>query len=73
MIQIASDAAPCLIVTTVMDFYVSGLHPVASIIAIFGGAVNRAVNRNSIYPNVLIITITHPLHVSAPTGHLQVE
>jgi hypothetical protein len=33
---------------------------VASIITIFGGEVNR----NSIVPNVLIITITYPLHLS---------
>jgi hypothetical protein len=35
---------------------------------IFGGAVNR----NSIFSN-FFITIKYPLHVSAPTGHLQVE
>jgi hypothetical protein len=35
---------------------------------IFGGAINR----NSIFL-MFFITITYPLHVSAPTGHLQVE
>jgi hypothetical protein len=35
---------------------------------IFGGAVNR----NNIFW-MFFITITYPLHVSAPVGHLQVE
>jgi hypothetical protein len=37
-------------------------------IKIFLGSVNR----NCIFRMVFII-ITYPLHVSAPTGHLQVE
>jgi hypothetical protein len=31
-----------------------------------------SVNRNSIFLNVLI-TVSYPIHVSASTGHLQVE
>jgi hypothetical protein len=46
-----------------------GLHPVASITTISGGAVNRY----SIFSNVVFITISYPLHVSAPTVHLQVK
>jgi hypothetical protein len=33
----------------------------------FGGAVNR----NSIFSNVIFIAISYPLHVSAPTGQNQ--
>jgi hypothetical protein len=35
---------------------------------LFGGAVNR----NCIF-RMFFITITYPLYVSAPTGHLQME
>jgi hypothetical protein len=46
-----------------------GLHPVVSITTIFFGSVNR----NCTFRMIFIVTITYPLHVSAPMGHRQVE
>jgi hypothetical protein len=51
------------------NYYFWRLHPIASITTIFLGAVNR----NSIFRMFFITTISYPLHVSASTGHLQVE
>jgi hypothetical protein len=44
------------------------MHPVVSLTMFLG-----SVNRNCTFRMIFIITVTYPLHVSAPTGHLQVE
>jgi hypothetical protein len=57
-------------VSEVTNFlYFWGFHPVASIITIYLGAPTIA----TVFFRMFFITITYPLHVLAPMGHLQLK